>query len=248
MTQRLLTTLKRSERPSVRIICFPYAGGHATFAQSWAPALPKEMALLGVTYPRDAAAGSAAPRSAQSIARSVLDEVLWQGDRPLILFGYSLGAHIAYEVSQLLVRSAHRQPAELVVAAARAPHLPSKSGRMSALPDDQFIVRLRELGGTPPEVLDNAELLEFFMPMLRADFAISEQYQPSTTAALACPITAIGGSTDATTEPADVAAWQGFTAGGFRCHQLDGHHFFLQQQPQAVLAIVREAAERHAAR
>jgi medium-chain acyl-[acyl-carrier-protein] hydrolase len=244
MKQRCLITLKHSEHPQVRIICLPYAGGHAAFTQSWSPELPKEVELLGVGYPKDPAPARA--RSPQSIASFVLDEVLRYSDRPLILFGYSLGALVAYELSLLLARHARRQPVELVVAACRAPNAP-RDDPMTGLPDAQFIERLRALGGTPQAVLDNAELLEFFLPVLRADIATAESYQPSSITALSCPITAIAGNADATTEPAKIAAWEGFTSKSFSWHQLEGHHFFIQQQPQAVLAIVREVAERQLA-
>jgi medium-chain acyl-[acyl-carrier-protein] hydrolase len=244
MKQRCLVSLKRSEHPQVRIISLPYAGGHAAFTQSWSPSLPEEVELLGIAYPKESAPG--AVRSAQHIASFVLDEVLQYSDRPLILFGYSLGALIAYELSLLLARHAQQQPAELVVAACRAPSVPP-GDPMTGLSDAQFIERLRTLGGTPQAVLDNAELLEFFLPLLRADIATAEGYEPSSTAALSCPITAISGNADATLQPAKVAGWEHFTRQRFRWHQLEGHHFFLQQRPEAVITIVREVAEQHVA-
>jgi medium-chain acyl-[acyl-carrier-protein] hydrolase len=244
MKQRFLVTLKRSEHAQVRIICLPYAGGHAAFTQSWSQGLPENVELVGVGYPKDQ--GSAGIRSPQTIASAVLDEVLRYSDRPLLLFGYSLGALVAYELSLLLARYARQQPAELMVAACRAPNLPSNSP-MTGLPDAQFIERLRKLGGTPQAVLDNAELLEFFLPVLRADIATAESYRASSITALSCPITAIAGSMDATTELAKVTAWESFTSSRFHWHQIEGHHFFIKQQPKAVLAIVREVVERHAA-
>jgi surfactin synthase thioesterase subunit len=96
-------------------------------------------------------------------------------------------------------------------------------------------------------VLANSEVLEFFLPVLRADIATAETYQPSSSTALACAVTAIAGNADATTRPTHVAAWQSFTKGEFRFHELEGHHFVIQQQPEAVFAIVREVAERQAA-
>lgn len=34
----------------------------------------------------------------------------------------------------------------------------------------------RQLGGTPSEVLDNRELMDLFLPMLRADFKMVDDY------------------------------------------------------------------------
>jgi surfactin synthase thioesterase subunit len=41
--------------------------------------------------------------------------------------------------------------------------------------------RLRELNGTPEEVLQDAELMELLLPRLRGDFELSETYPARTT-------------------------------------------------------------------
>jgi medium-chain acyl-[acyl-carrier-protein] hydrolase len=241
--KRFLVELKRSKHAAARLLCFPYAGGHAAYAQSWAAKLPARVELFGVSY-RPNFTVEPVIRSVQSIASAVLEEVLDYTDRPLLLFGYSLGAFVAYELSLLLARRTPHLPTELIVAACRAPHIARDRLPMAGLADTEFIARLRDLGGTPQAVIDDPELLSFFMPILRADIATAETYQPTTAAPLPCPITAIAGNADASTDPSTVAAWELRTRNRFRLHCVEGHHFFLQQQPQAVLAIVREVLAR----
>jgi medium-chain acyl-[acyl-carrier-protein] hydrolase len=242
---RHLVALKRSEQPAVRILCFHYAGGHAAFMAPWSRHLAEEVELFGVSYPTADSSPGAAPRSVANIADAVVAEVLACADLPLILFGYSLGALVAYQLSLDLVRCTPCLPAELVVAARAAPHVVSKKPPMGGLPDAAFLARLQELGGTPQAVLDNPEVLSFFMPLLRADILTAEGYRHTAVAPLPCPITAITGNADSAVSVDAVAAWESYTRGGFRLHQIEGNHFFLQQQPQAVIAILSEIARHH---
>ncbi len=246
--RRFLSVLKYSKHAAVRLLCIPYAGGNAAFVRTWSQRLPPHIELMSVQY-LGAAANSPTPTvpSVQSIAANLLEEVAQLADLPLIVFGYSLGSLVGYELCLALQQRGIHAPAELVAAAAKAPHLPRPQAPMAGLPDAQFIAKLRELGGTPEEVLQNTELLELFLPMLRRDFATAETYQPSPAAALTCPITAIGGSADASVNDAAIAAWSMHTLARFKQHRLEGGHFFMHEQPHALITIVREVAERYVA-
>ena len=59
-----------------------------------------------------------------------------------------------------------------------------------------FVEELRRLGGAPAKVLDSAELLQLMLPLLRADFAVTQAYKYSEGPPLGCPLTAIGGLED----------------------------------------------------
>jgi len=105
---------------------------------------------------------------------------------------------------------------------------------MHAVPDDQFIAHLRELGATPPEILATRELMELLLPLLRADFRACETYEPSWNRKLAVPIAVYGGVDD---EDADIAAlrgWQSETSGTCVVRMFPGDHFFIADQAEAV--------------
>lgn len=244
--RRSLLLLSPHSHPAVRILFFPYAGGTATHLHSWAKRFPPSVQLSGVRYTAwDDPAAQPAHRTPQSIAACLFEEVAGLADLPLILFGYSLGALIAYEVCVELSRHGIDAPADLVVAAARAPDIPRQEPPVAGLSDAQLIARLRRYGGTPESVLQDQDMIEFLLPAIRADFAVVESYGYSQSPPLRCPITAIGGSSDELAGPAAVAAWQARTSGAFAHHQLEGGHFFLHQQPHSVVAILRRLANRH---
>ena len=59
-----------------------------------------------------------------------------------------------------------------------------------------FLIQLRHLNGTPEAVLQDAELMQFFLPVLRADFAVCETYTYTAKTPLTCPISVFGGLQD----------------------------------------------------
>jgi medium-chain acyl-[acyl-carrier-protein] hydrolase len=97
---------------------------------------------------------------------------------------------------------------------------------------------LERLNGTPREVLANAELREFFVPMLRADFAVCDTYSYVPDLPLKCPVTVLGGSEDDQVSDMELGGWTEQTTGDFRLYSLPGDHFFINHVPLKVLDII----------
>lgn len=49
--------------------------------------------------------------------------------------------------------------------------------RRSHLSDQEFLVWVTSIGGTPPEILANAELAKLFLPALKADLCVVDNYR-----------------------------------------------------------------------
>ena len=63
-----------------------------------------------------------------------------------------------------------------MVSGVRAPELAHRERAIHSLPEAEFIAELRRLNGTPDKILENPELMEIMLPLLRADFALYEKY------------------------------------------------------------------------
>src|SRR5262249_15064603 len=91
---------------SVRLICFPSAGGGPAMFRPLARALPADIELLAVCLPgresrlREPPAGHLVGLAGQ-LARELADTV----DGPYLMFGHSMGAMLAYEVCRWLQRT-----------------------------------------------------------------------------------------------------------------------------------------------
>ena len=156
-------------------------------------------------------------------------------DKPFAIFGYSMGALIGYSLARWLRHQGLPAPTLLGVAARAAPHLPRQRPAAHGLSDALFIQELRHFGGTPNAVLEDQELRELFLPLLRADFALFETYVHDSEPPLSCPIAAFAGSADATTSLEQVRAWNEHTTGGFSLNTIPGEHFFINSALSTLL-------------
>jgi medium-chain acyl-[acyl-carrier-protein] hydrolase len=150
-------------------------------------------------------------------------------DRPFAFFGHSLGTLVSFALARRLRSRYGAGPAHLFVSAGPAPHLPHRHSPIHDLPDKDFLGALRQMNGTPTELLDHRELMELMLPVLRADFALYETYAYSTEPPLDCPITAFGGLHDLRVNDGDLQAWQAHTTASFSIRKFPGGHFFLNE-------------------
>lgn len=171
-------------------------------------------------------------------ARRALEPLL---DRPIALFGHSLGAIVAYETARSLERDGI-EPALLIVSCRNAPHLPSLRAPIAHLTDDAFIAQIAELGGMPDEVLANREFLDLCLPALRGDFRLAESYPAQQRPPLRCPILALGSASDYVGEEA-IDAWRAATAGAFTSRIFPGGHFYLNTERRALHECISAALQ-----
>ncbi len=127
-----------------------------------------------------------------------------------------------------------------------APQLPSEDEPTYDLPPAEFRARLREMDGTPQEVLDHEELMELLEPLLRADFELNDTYPPSRHPLLDGPITVFGGVNDSEVAREELEACEKVTTGPFRLRMFGGGHFYLHQQRESLIAEVSESLLRQA--
>jgi len=159
-------------------------------------------------------------------------------DRPFALFGHSMGALIAYELTRALRSQGLPTPRLLVASGRSAPQLPRRRRPIHDLPEPEFREELRRLNGTPQAVLDHNELMSLFSPVIRADLAMNETYIYQEQPPLDLPLLALGGDDDPWVTPPELMAWGEQAQGSFTMENVPGDHFFLQGASREVLAIV----------
>jgi medium-chain acyl-[acyl-carrier-protein] hydrolase len=158
-------------------------------------------------------------------------------DMPFSFFGHSMGALICFEVAQTLARQRRPKPRWLFVSGAIPPHRRPVE-LLHTLPTSDFIkaVSLR-YNGLPPEVLADKELLDLYVPIMRADFELVENYRYGDGPPLSTKIAAFGGRDDPSVPPLELERWSDLTTWPefFRVTLFDGDHFFLNNQRTALL-------------
>ncbi|HTK11267.1 MAG TPA: thioesterase domain-containing protein [Ktedonobacteraceae bacterium] len=244
-TQTTWIQISNPQAPiKLRLFCFPYAGGGARIFHNWSAQLPPEIQVCAIKLPgREQRLHETAYSQIEPLVQALASELRPYFDRPFAFFGHSMGSLISFELARYLRQTGLPEPEQLFVSAHRAPHIKRREPDVHALPDHELIARLRDLSGTPEEILQHAELMQLFLPLLRADFTLCETYHFTEQERFTYPITAFGGTEDTQIPITDLEAWQHHTSGNFQLHIYPGHHFFLHQEQSKLLQVIRQQVQ-----
>ncbi|GAA3475670.1 thioesterase II family protein [Streptomyces yanii] len=230
-----------SPQAPLTLACFPHAGGSASYFFPLSRALAPAFDVLGIQYPgRQDRRHEPCIDSMEELADRSAEALRPCIDRPIVLFGHSLGATLAFEVALRLEESG-TGPLGIIVSGRRAP---SRLRRefVHLHDDDGLLAELRKLNGTATQVLGEDELLRILLPAIRADYKAVENYRHRPDAALNCPVVAMAGDGDPLAPTDDVRAWQNHTTGTFTARIFPGDHFYLSDQAAAVAKALTDMA------
>lgn len=222
----LSTVADRPDAPR-RLVCFPHAGGSASFFRGWSAV--RGTAVHAVRYPgRAERLAEPCATDLRMLAGEIAEVLLPLADRPLALFGHSLGAAVALETARALQsRGVHL--AHLFVSGSRAAPLPPPEPNPDDDVDDAALAaRLAGMGGTDPELAADPFFQELVIPYVRADGRMFHDYVMTPGPLLTCPVTSVVGDADT---DADLRPWPELTWGRFREQLVPGDHFYLVDEP-----------------
>jgi surfactin synthase thioesterase subunit len=232
------------------LICLPFAGAGASFFRDWGEHATV-LDIAPVQLPGREKRFTEPPYTdATQAADGLLDDVLElisasngngneQRPRPVALFGHSLGAVLAYELTRRLVLADGITVTRLVVSGCPGP-ANQRSGHATGLADDQFLQRVREFAGYDHPAFADAEMRELLLPTLRADVQMHESYAPADDTTISVPITAVVGAEDPLVSTADAAEWGKATSLDFRLVEVPGNHMYLAGPPEPLVRLLED--------
>jgi surfactin synthase thioesterase subunit len=232
---------KPNARARVRLFCLPFAGGGASTYYRWPQAFARDVEICAVQLPgRESRLFEPRIRSATALAQAVADAIMPYLDLPFALFGYSMGALLAFETARAL-RRRHAPPTHLFVAAMHAPHVPSAVPPLANLPEEELLNAIRHHYQPPEDALRIPELRDLFLPVLRDDMALVDGYAYQPEPPLSCGIDAYVGDRDRSTPVGAAERWRDHTVAPFTLNVLPGGHFF---HDEALSVLRRQIASR----
>ncbi|MGW4492360.1 thioesterase II family protein [Streptomyces sp. NPDC004376] len=220
-----------------RMICFPHAGGSASFYHPISASLSPAVDVLAIQYPgRQDRRTEPCIEDIGALADAAFEVIASWADRPLTFFGHSMGAIVAFEVARRFHRAGMADPVHLFVSGRRAPSWQRNEG-VHLSSDDEIVSEVLSLGGTDARVLADEELLRLVLPVIRSDYKAIEKYRCAPDVRVPCKVTALVGDVDPHTSIDEVQAWQRHTSESMDLKVFPGGHFFLTSQLAAVIDI-----------
>jgi pyochelin biosynthetic protein PchC len=227
---------------ATRLICFPHAGGSATFYFPISQAMSPAVDVLAIQYPgRQDRFNESCIDDIRTMADLITEEIARWADRPVTLFGHSMGATVAFEVAIRLERRGI--VARGLFASARRAPTRHRDGRIHLADDAGLISSLEQLGGTEAPVIGDPALLRMILPTLRSDYRAIETYRFHPGPPLNCPITVLIGDDDPHVTIDEAEEWKQQTRAAFRMRVFRGGHFYINAHTEAVLREIREHIE-----
>ena len=156
------------------------------FFRGWSHALPWDVDLLALQYPgREERFGEPCLTSIDALAGPAADALQRYAHAPLVLFGHSLGAALAYEVAARL--EARAAPRCLAVSALPPPHRQRLSD-LHLQSDDALVGDVARLSGEHAALLADPEMRALYLPMIRSDYRAIETYRRDRPPRLTTPL------------------------------------------------------------
>ena len=236
---------KQKPNATLRLFCFPYAGGGASVFRNWYQHLPEEIEVVAIRPPGRENRFSEKPISSLStLVKLLYKDILPLLDRPFIFLGHSNGALTCFELARLLEAKRNRAPDKVILSAKCPPHIKSPIKSISHLPDAEFLAELKDIGGTPDEILKNSEIMELLLPVLKADFGLSEHYLHENHTLLKSETILFHGEKDRFSKKEN-SSWQDLLLKPFTLFEFSGGHFFIDSQRQEFLFLVNQLIKEH---
>jgi surfactin synthase thioesterase subunit len=223
----------------IELLCLPCAGASATTYMRWRRLVPAWLRVTPVELPGRGLRLSERPvEDFDALVDLLFAERAAQLPTRYALLGHSMGALLAHGLA-LRLRDAGKPPVALFALACAAPSM-RETERFEIGEDDAALTaELRRQGGTPEEVLADAELLRSTLDTLRADYRVCRSYRHRREAPHAMPVHVLAGQRDEI-EVERLNAWRREAAGLFTLQWFPGGHFFPREHEAAVVRAIAE--------
>jgi medium-chain acyl-[acyl-carrier-protein] hydrolase len=239
-----LACLERVPNPTLRLFCCHYAGGSASFCNGWTKFLPQGIEIVSVQLPgREERFHEPFVTDMAALIAELAPAVRPYLRVPFAIFGHSMGAMVAYELSCELQRQFRTAPRIFFASGRQAPHFPEKDAPIHGLPDEDFCAAFLQRHATQnlQSLFADQEIRQMFVPQLRADMALVERYRsnPAKSVKLSCPVIALDCQQGAgCVDGHELAGWREHTSGPFKVYRFPGDHFFIDSAKTDVLAVI----------
>lgn len=237
----------------LHLIFFPYAGGNAAIFMPWLNLISPDIEVVMLQYPgRANRFNEPLITDFDEMVNKICIEIAKKYKHSeLAFFGHSMGGRLAYEVAAKLQKFGINLKF-FMPSGIKAPHIEADKNTVFyqresmrggvpiyELNDKDFVEELRFLQGTPEVILNNKELLDIVLPILRADFKLARSYdEKRSPEKLNTEICCFYSDNDNTVNPESVIKWADLSNHKFQHNLFHGDHFFINHKYTSIINII----------
>ena len=215
------------------LFCLPSAGSSASMYSLWSKYATDWLSVYPIEYPgHGTRCNEALIDNVDSLVGDVLEQILSITKENIILFGHSFGAALIWHLIKSLKQLKLERNIELVVLSGR----PETSTLRNAVvhpsqwSQETILDKAKNYGGIPQLIIDDTEILTFFLKILQNDLCVNEDLINNDKLILERPLWVIIGNDDQVTTPHSVEMWKFWTTQWKGITSFPGGHFFLRDE------------------
>lgn len=230
----------RRSPQAINLFCLPYAGASVYSYRNIKNLLAGKIGVIPIELP---GRGNRISEPLLKDIHAMADDIFLQMENrlntPYAIYGHSIGAILGYLLVKRIIHEKLPQPLHLFFTGHGGPSVREKIPHIHSLPKKEFIEKLMEYEGSPREVLHDNDAMEFFEPMLRADFKAIETYAYEKGDPFDVPITVMTGTHEKISDE-EIAKWQDETLQKISTRRFPGGHFFIFQHLPEICRIIQQ--------
>ena len=234
-----------SEVIKMILFCIPYAGGSEHVYSKWNKSFNNNIIVKPIKLK---GRGS---RFNEDFYNDIYESIndIYMQMKPYIntheyaIFGHSMGALLTYELYYKILKEKNPIPKHLFFSGFRSPSIKKDNDISYKMNDTVFLNMIANLGGLPKEFFENDELIELFLPILKNDFKLIEEYHYlKKETKIKCDITILNGIFDKISYPEKIA-WRELCAKSCNLYDFKGDHFFINNCTKEVIKLIENTIQ-----
>ncbi|MEH6534418.1 MAG: thioesterase domain-containing protein [Photobacterium frigidiphilum] len=230
-----------TENATVRIFFLPYAGGSASIYQDWTSQLPPGVEAVLIQLPgRANRFGEELISKMPTLINQLFENIVEMTDLPYIIFGHSMGSRIGYQLIDFLKKNEYPLPVHFIASGSKAPHQKRHKSGSYLLPEEEFIQEIKRLDATPQEIIDNKELLNICINILRSDFEVADYQSEIPNIKHNISFTLLFGLFDEEVCFDDIEEWKLHFESDIDVILFNGGHFFINSHQSKLISEINK--------
>ena len=224
----------------MKLFCFPHAGGLASYYSFF-----KKANFINISesliYEYPGRGTRFREKSAELFSEYVQDALEFVinnlNGEPFVLFGHSMGAFIAYEISMKLIKEGNCP--ELVIVSGQKPPC-YVFHEYYDVTFDELIKVLKRMGGIPEEIENSPQIIRLLMDAAYKDVRLLKTYTP-TLADRKKKIPegiVLYGDDDIEIKQCDMKLWEKNIENILLYREFKGNHFYLKDHEKEIIEII----------